>query len=94
MLFRSFVLIQNVQRARAWFKADGPTTGAPLPLVARHDFQLLERTLQPTLPGPLPADFAAWAGDDAGAEPAPTYVKTPEMEGSRHELRGRLKVVP
>lgn len=29
-------------------------------LVARHDFQLLERTAQPTLPGPLPDDFAAW----------------------------------
>jgi radical SAM superfamily enzyme YgiQ (UPF0313 family) len=30
-------------------------------LVAKHDFQLLERAAQPTLPGPLPADFATWA---------------------------------
>ena len=29
-------------------------------LVARHEFQLLEQIAQPTLPGPLPADFAAW----------------------------------
>jgi radical SAM superfamily enzyme YgiQ (UPF0313 family) len=29
-------------------------------LVAKHEFQLLERAAQPTLPGPLPADFATW----------------------------------
>lgn len=29
-------------------------------LVATHDFQLLERGAQPTLPGPLASDFAIW----------------------------------
>ena len=54
------VLIENVQAARAWFKADGPKLGLPLELVGRHDFQLFERTAQPALPGPLPDDFACW----------------------------------
>lgn len=54
------VLIQNVQRARAWFKERGPARQLPLVLDARHDFILLERNAQPTLPGPLPDDFAAW----------------------------------
>jgi hypothetical protein len=40
---------------------NGPELGLPLELNARHDFQLFERTLQPTLPGPLPPDFALWA---------------------------------
>ena len=50
------VVIQNAHVARAW-SATG--TGAP-DLVAEHEFQLLERTAQPTLPGPLQADFAEW----------------------------------
>jgi radical SAM superfamily enzyme YgiQ (UPF0313 family) len=35
-------------------------------LVAKHEFQLLERAAQPTLPGPLAEDFARW-----GPSPAP-----------------------
>jgi hypothetical protein len=54
------VLISNVQRARAWFAERGPERGLPLQLVGKHDFQLLERTEQPALPGKLPDDFAAW----------------------------------
>jgi anaerobic magnesium-protoporphyrin IX monomethyl ester cyclase len=54
------VLIENVERTRSWFKEKGPERGAPLALRARHGFQLLERTLQPTLPGPLPSDFFEW----------------------------------
>ncbi|MET0792714.1 MAG: radical SAM protein [Polyangiaceae bacterium] len=54
------VLIENVQAARAWFKADGPKRGLPLHLVGKHDFQLFERTAQPALPGPLPEDYATW----------------------------------
>jgi hypothetical protein len=50
-----------VERTRAWFRQHGPERGLPLELQARHDFQVFERTLQPTLPGPLPPDFAAWA---------------------------------
>ena len=52
------VLIENVQAARAWFKAEGPKRGLPLNLVGKHDFQLFERTAQPALPGPLAADYA------------------------------------
>jgi anaerobic magnesium-protoporphyrin IX monomethyl ester cyclase len=54
------VLIQNVEAARAWFRERGPERGAPLELVARHDFQLFQRNAQPALPGPLPDDFADW----------------------------------
>ena len=84
-----WVLIQNVQNARAWFKAGGPGKGIPLELVVRHDFQLLERTAQPTLPGPLPDDYAVWSGPVAPAPAAAEYVKTPEMEGSGKGLGGR-----
>ncbi len=58
-----YVLVRNVAAARAWFRHDGPARGDPLELAVQHDFQLLERTVQPTLPGPLPLDFAAWAPD-------------------------------
>ncbi len=54
------VLIENVQAARAWFKAEGPKRALPLNLVGKHDFQLFERTAQPALPGPLPEDYATW----------------------------------
>jgi tetratricopeptide (TPR) repeat protein len=55
-----YVLIKNVEAARKWFKAQGPANHLPLDLVASHEFQLLERTAQPSLPGPLPEDFADW----------------------------------
>jgi anaerobic magnesium-protoporphyrin IX monomethyl ester cyclase len=66
-----FVLMRNVEAARAWFRARGAETGAPLDLVARHDFQLFERTQQPTLPGPLPDDFADWNATPAPVGDAP-----------------------
>jgi radical SAM superfamily enzyme YgiQ (UPF0313 family) len=89
-----YVLIKNVNAARAWFAQGGPAKGARLELDARHDFQLLERTVQPTLPGPLPQDFAVWAAAPPPA-PADGFVKTPDMEGSRAALgsRGRLRIV-
>ncbi|MFT3766813.1 MAG: radical SAM protein [Minicystis sp.] len=88
-----FVLIKNVNAARGWFAQGGPAKGIPLALEARHDFQLLERTVQPTLPGPLPESFASFA--PVTMDPAAEYVKTPEVEGSRATLgpRGRLKVI-
>ncbi len=61
-----YVLVRNVEAARAWFRHDGPARGLALELHAHHDFQLLERTAQPTLPGPLPPDFAAWAPAEQG----------------------------
>jgi radical SAM superfamily enzyme YgiQ (UPF0313 family) len=80
-----WVLIKNVNAARAWFKHAGPERGLPLELEARHDFQLLERTIQPTLPGPLPDGWETWTDAPAPA-PAEIFVKTPEMEGSKREL--------
>jgi anaerobic magnesium-protoporphyrin IX monomethyl ester cyclase len=90
-----YVLIQNVQAARAWFKAEGPAKKLPLTLTVSHDFQLLERTIQPTLPGPLPDDFAEWGPAPSPAEPAAAYVKTPDVEGSGKGLdpRTRLRIV-
>jgi radical SAM superfamily enzyme YgiQ (UPF0313 family) len=90
-----YVLIRNVQAARAWFAAGGPAKDLPLSLEARHDFQLLERTVQPTLPGPLPEGWAAWGPAAEGPRPADAYVRTPDVEGSRSALkpRGKLPVV-
>lgn len=76
------VLIQNVQRARAWFKERGPERQLPLELDARHDFILLERNAQPTLPGPLPDDFAVWKEHELSPREAPPLVDA-----------GRLRVV-
>jgi anaerobic magnesium-protoporphyrin IX monomethyl ester cyclase len=88
-----FVLIKNVQVAKAWFAAGGPAKGLPLELSARHDFQLLERTVQPTLPGPLPDNYAEWT--PVTAKPAEAYVRTPDIEGSKASLgpRNRLKII-
>lgn len=52
------VLVRNAQAARQWFASGNGTRGEPLELDPRHDFQLLERTVQPTLPGPIEPVFA------------------------------------
>jgi radical SAM superfamily enzyme YgiQ (UPF0313 family) len=88
-----YVLIRNVNAARAWFAQKGPERGLPLELEVRHDFQLLERTAQPTLPGPLPEHFATWDGPTQTPEAAPDYVKTPDVEGSKLGVGKRLRVV-
>ncbi|MFZ5895732.1 MAG: radical SAM protein [Myxococcota bacterium] len=62
------VLMRNVEAARSWFRERGPERGLPLQLVARHDFQLFERTQQPTLPGPLPDDVFRWEAPASGTE--------------------------
>lgn len=89
-----YTLIKNVNAARAWFAQQGPERGLPLTLEVRQDFQLLERTVQPSLPGPLPDDLGSWA-PPLPPQPAPVFVKTPEMEGSTKDLgsRTRLPVV-
>jgi hypothetical protein len=55
-----WVLQRNVRAANAWWSAGGAESGLPPELEADHEFQLLERPLQPSLPGPLPPDFAVW----------------------------------
>jgi tetratricopeptide (TPR) repeat protein len=76
------VLMSNVERTRSWFRENGPALRLPLSLHARHDFQLLERTQQPTLPGPLPDGFASWdpKSPPPDAQPAPG----PHAAGARH----------
>lgn len=69
------ILISNVERARSWFRQNGPERGLPLELRAHHDFQVLERTQQPTLPGPLPTDYALWAEPQA-VTPPPELQRT------------------
>jgi radical SAM superfamily enzyme YgiQ (UPF0313 family) len=88
-----WVLIKNVETARRWFREQGPARGLTLELEASHDFKVLQRTIQPTLPGPLAEDFAVWneTGKDARPEGKPAVARV----GSRHGLRSRkhLKVV-
>lgn len=90
------VLIGNVEAARSWFKQRGPERGVPLRLKVRHDFQLLERTTQPTLPGPLPDDFADWDSVPE-AKPELGLPKPDEVMLEGHERQGfpqkRLRVL-
>ncbi|HVU05027.1 MAG TPA: radical SAM protein [Polyangiaceae bacterium] len=60
------VVARNAELFHRFLKQGGLASG-PLPeLTHSHDFQLFERTAQPTLPGPLPEDFASWADPAAG----------------------------
>jgi hypothetical protein len=54
-------------------------------LLAKHEFQLLERPAQPTLPGPLAEDFAVWT-------PPPPPPERPIGSGRSHDAR-KLRVV-
>ena len=55
-----YLLLKNAAQTKAWFNAGHHRTNQKLELVARHDFQLFERTLQPMLPGELPRGWADW----------------------------------
>ncbi|MDC0741970.1 B12-binding domain-containing radical SAM protein [Polyangium mundeleinium] len=87
-----WVLVRNVQKVKAWLDQAGPLRGLPLELEAHNEFQLLERTVQPMLPGPLPPDYAVWSA------PAPR-AQNPEMRvpqtGSHASFqpKTRLRVV-
>jgi anaerobic magnesium-protoporphyrin IX monomethyl ester cyclase len=78
------VLTRNIQAVRVWL-ARGGAAGTPPDLLAEHDFQLLERTAQPTLPGPLPADFATWS-------PPPPLPERP-VGGTKTAAGKRLRVL-
>ena len=80
-----WVLARNVQTVRQWLAKGGPSQGAPPELLAKHEFQLLERTAQPTLPGPLPDDFATWT--------APPKAPARPIGGVRAPDPRRLTVV-
>jgi tetratricopeptide (TPR) repeat protein len=54
------VLVQNLQTVSAWRARGGKVQQLASRLAAHHDFQLLEPTVQPLLPGPLPEDFTQW----------------------------------
>jgi anaerobic magnesium-protoporphyrin IX monomethyl ester cyclase len=90
-----YVLIENVERVRSWFKERGPERSMPLQLEARHGFQLLERTLQPTLPGPLPDNYFEWTPADRTVPRHMPSSADVTLEG--HEKQGfperRLRVV-
>lgn len=55
-----YVVARNAEALRRWLVEGGPVKGLPLDLQATHEFQLFEPNVQPTLPGPLPDDFAVW----------------------------------
>jgi radical SAM superfamily enzyme YgiQ (UPF0313 family) len=55
-------------------------------LQVRSEFQLLERPIQPTLPGPLEKDFAEWR--------APPPPPARPVGGSREGRAPRLRVLP
>jgi radical SAM superfamily enzyme YgiQ (UPF0313 family) len=69
-----WVLVQNMLAAREGRMGD---------LVARHEFQLLERTAQPTLPGPLPDDFGAWRPPPVPPERPIGGVRAPDARKLR-----------
>jgi anaerobic magnesium-protoporphyrin IX monomethyl ester cyclase len=76
-------VVRNVLEIRRWLAQGGE---GPLPaLTAQHEFQLLERTAQPTLPGPLPDDYAAW-------KPPPPPPERP-VGGPRPNDPRKLRVV-
>ncbi len=86
-----YVLIKNVEAARRWFREGGPARGVKLSLEASHDFRVLERTAQPTLPGPLPDDFADWDKALIAPEVAPQVARVGSTKGLGS--RTHLKVV-
>jgi anaerobic magnesium-protoporphyrin IX monomethyl ester cyclase len=80
-----WVLARNARTVREWAaQARGSAAGLPA-LVAEHDFRLFERQAQPTLPGPLPDDFAVW-------RPPQAPPQRPVGSGRAGESR-RLRVV-
>jgi radical SAM superfamily enzyme YgiQ (UPF0313 family) len=76
-----WVLSWNARVLQRWASQGG---AGPLQLDASHEFQLLERPLQPTLPGPLAEDFALWG------EPPPAPARP---VGARAADPRKLRVV-
>jgi len=81
-----WVLTSNVHAVRRWLAQDGQQKDLPLELDAKHEFQLLERAAQPTLPGPLADDFAVWS-------PPPPPPERPIGSLRREARKLRLRIV-
>ncbi len=84
------VLLRNHAALQAWLEAGGAASGETLQLDARHGFELLERTAQPSLPGPLAKDFDVWAEH---APPQPIAPIRPEELVAASQGARRLSVV-
>jgi radical SAM superfamily enzyme YgiQ (UPF0313 family) len=61
-----WVVARNAETFRAFLASGGAASGRALELLSGHGFALFERTVQPTLPGPLPEDFASWTDPSSG----------------------------
>jgi tetratricopeptide (TPR) repeat protein len=83
------LLIRNVQAFTDWLDTGGPARDGKLRLEASHEFQLLERTRQPTLPGPLAKDFTVWAP----AEPPKSVPPIRPEEVTPPDRRRRLALL-
>jgi hypothetical protein len=69
-----YPVARNAEAMRRYFAQGGETQQQPLTLEAYHEFQLFERTTQPTLPGALSADFWRWEAEQRpmpAAQPEP-----------------------
>lgn len=83
-------LLRNFERAAAWLSARNADQPEALALDASDGFQLLERTAQPTLPGPLPRDFAVW---EEAVVPAAKAPIRPDDVAALSPARRRLAVL-
>lgn len=88
------VLLQNVESARTWFREKGPERGLPLELSVRHDFQLFERTQQPTLPGALSEDAYDWGVLAGPSTPASTLGDVLRIDTGNESIPFRSKRLP
>jgi radical SAM superfamily enzyme YgiQ (UPF0313 family) len=67
-----WLVAKNAETFHAFLKRGGAGLGGLPELAFGHSFQLFERTAQPTLPGPLPEDFADWSNPaSGGVRPSP-----------------------
>lgn len=87
-----YVLVRNIQKVKAWLAESGPLRNMPLDIEGTADFQLLERTVQPMLPGALSADFMKWTDADARAEGDEMRVPQAGSHAS-FQPRTRLRVM-
>ena len=83
-----YLLLKNAAATKSWFESGGLKTNRPLQLECRHEFQLFERTQQPTLPGPLPEHWDDWT-QPSSVCPSITEApkKPPSVQKGLHVLQ-------